>query len=223
MTNETAAELSHSDVRAPWLFQPTQHRSIARALPSGVIWTYAAGIAGALLVVIVGILAALVSTGMWFFNRDVSVLDNIRTVSNGALWVLVPVVLVAGIGAAVYAATTRKSLMRSAIGVAAAGATGALMFFFLETPGWVVATLAVGWAVGMPADRPGRIALRAIPPYLGAAALILRLPKLGQLTGLQLAAVVLLSPLVAALLVWLMDALWVGGTRRSQPKEEPEQ
>jgi len=97
------------------------------------------------------------------------------------------------------------------------------MFFFMDSPGWAAATLAVGWGAGMPADRPGRIALRTIPPYLLAAALILRFPKVGALTGLQLTAVVLLSPLVAALLVWLMDALWVGGTRRSQPQKETEE
>lgn len=222
MTNNSTTGVAPSKTTVPWFFQPTQHRSIARALPSGVIWTYAAGLAGAVVVLVVGLLAALVSTGMWIFNRDVSVLDTIRTVAGGAIWVLVPVALVAGIGAAIYASTTRKSLVRSAVGVAAGTATGAIMFLFMESPGWAAATLAVGWGAGMPADRPGRIAIRTIPPYLLAAALILRFPKIDQLSGLQLAGVVLLSPLVAALLVWLMDVLWVGGTRRSRPKEEGE-
>lgn len=206
-----------------WFFRPTQHRSIAKALPSGVIWTYAAGGASAVLVLLVGVVAALVSTAMWFFDRDVMVLDNARSISGAAVWVLVPVALGAGIAAAIYAATTRKSLVRSAVGLAAGAVTAAILFAFLESPAWIVAALAVGWGAGLPAERVGRIALRTIPAYLLCSAAILRFPKLPQLSGLQLAGIVLVSPIVAALLVWLTDALWVGGTRRAKPTESVEE
>ena len=210
--------------KAPWFFRPTQHRAIARALPSGVVWSYAAGLAQVVIILVLGIVTALVSSVMYLLNNDVSVLDNIRTVVGGAVWVLTPVVLVVAIGAVVYAATTRKSLVRSAVGVAAAAVAGSGLFLVFGASTWVAATLAVGWGAGLPAERPGRVALRIIPPLALSAvpAVYQRLGRIDGLAAWELLLIVLLSPLLAALWVWLSDLLWVAGTARSKTPTEVE-
>lgn len=220
----TNSETQRSVDTPSWFFRPTQHRAVAKALPSGVVWSYAAGAAQLAVLLVVGILTALVSAVMYLFDNDVSILDNIRTIGGGAIWVLTPIVLAIAIGAAVYAATTRRSLVRSSVGIVAAAIAGAGLFLVFSASTWIAATLAVGWGAGLPAERPGRIALRIIPP-LALSAVPAVYQRLGRIDGLafwELALIVLVSPILAAVWVWLADLLWVAGTGRSKAPVEVE-
>ena len=70
--------------------------------------------------------------------------------------------------------------------------------------GLIVAGLGLGWAIAVPAERIGRIAVRAVT----ALAVALAAPSFESLSGAMLALVLALSPWVAALLFWVSDGAW---------------
>ncbi|MGH8874967.1 MAG: hypothetical protein ACRDVM_06925, partial [Acidimicrobiia bacterium] len=97
-----------------------------------------------------------------------------------------------------------RALAGSAVAVAVGGGLA-----LLGSPWFAAAGLAAGWAVAVPADRAGRVALRALP--LLVASLIA--PSWDDLTLWWRVLTLAVSPAGAALAVWALDSLWVGGAR----------
>ncbi len=104
---------------------------------------------------------------------------------------------------AAYASTEGGSRRRAAVG-ASGGLAVMAGYLLLGSSGLVLAGLALGWALAVPAERVGRVGARSVPSLLVA----LVMPRIDALPVLMLVAVLLVSPWAATLLGWLGDGAW---------------
>lgn len=195
-----------------WGLQPVTTQTVARALPPALLWAYVSAVAAALAVGVVALLATIISGAVWVFSRETEIGESVSGSVGVALWIVGPLALGAAVGAAAYASTKQRSFPRSLVGTVAALAMGAGLLS-LDASGFAAGALAFGWAVAIPADKPSRIALRGLP-LLALAAILTTATwgRVGDLAVWQLGLVLALSPLVAALWVWLADWGWSVGS-----------
>ncbi len=203
-------------------FRPIKHRTVIKALRPALVWAYVAAFIAALLVGLVGLLALVVASGVWVFNRELAIGGSAGEVIRYGLWVAGPVTVGVAVAGAAYGSTESRSFPRTVAGTVVGVAIGAALLG-VGASGFAAAGLAAGWASAMPANRPGRIAARGLPMLIAAVvATVWPLGRIDDLGRGLLVAVLLLSPLVAAVLVWIGDALWVAVLgRKEEPKADP--
>ncbi|MDH3306825.1 MAG: hypothetical protein OEO77_04830, partial [Acidimicrobiia bacterium] len=161
-------------VAPPGFFRPITNRTVAKALPPALAWSYVAAIAGAVLLGAIAALALAVAAIVWIFNRELVIGNEVREVMNLGLWLTGPLVVGAAVGAAAYGSTEKRSFPRTAIGTGVAVAIGVALLG-LKASGFAAGALAVGWALAIPSDRLWRVAARGFP-LLIAAVLFAGLP-----------------------------------------------
>lgn len=189
-----------------WFWDP-EPGLVRRAVGIAVMWAYVAAfgvlvlgaIAGLVLVASSGILYLANFGERTFVLRDV--LDPLRYV---ALFVI-PL----GFGAAVWAAafgSTRSGSFARAVFATAIGLLVGLLFHLLDFSGALLAALATGWAVALPADHVGRWGVR------GGIGVLLAVfsPRWEGLTLTNGVVLLVLTPIVAGVIVWLADYVWFG-------------
>lgn len=184
------------------------NRDVARALPSSLLWSYASILAAAVLLAAVGILAFAMYGGLWIFDRGRPVAVPAWEALSVAAWVAGPVALAGAVWGAAYASTLDRSVPRTMVGTVVALMVGAGLLA-LGSSGFAVASLAMGWAIAIPSDSFGRVGARGLVPVFAALALLAaEFGRIRELRLWQVMVAVGLSPLLAALWVWVSDALW---------------
>jgi hypothetical protein len=180
---------------------------VARSVTIAALWSMVAALIGALIVVVAGLVTAAIVGVAWLVSNggaDLADTALIWRVATVATWIVAPVAVLVAVWVAAYASTEWGSRPRALAGTAAAGlALGA--YLLLGSSGLLVAGLGLGWAVAIPAERISRVAVRGITSLLVA----LVAPGLASLSGPTVALLLVVSPWVAALLVWLSDRGWV--------------
>lgn len=177
---------------------------------------------GGLVVVAAGLVAAVVAGVAWLVGRgsgEPAGIDTVWRVVTFASALAAPLVIGLAVWVAAYGSTERGSRRRALVGAAAA-AVGGAAYLLLGSSGLVLAALALGWSVAVPAERVGRIAARAVLSL--AAALFM--PAMGDLAGGWLVLVLVASPWVAVAFMLAGDAAWSVFTRflASRASETPE-
>ena len=176
-----------------------------------------AAVVGAIVVLLAGLVGAAIVGIAWLVSGGSAGLADpalIWRVASVAIWIVAILVMGVAVWVAAYASTEWGSRPRALAGVAAA-ASAAGAYLLLGSSGLALAGLAFGWAIAIPAERVGRIAARAVPSLLVA----LLAPALEPLSGPALALALVVSPWLAALLVWLADLVWVFVTKRLAQSE----
>ncbi len=198
-----------SPLEAPEGFlQPITTRAVAKALPLALLWAYVAAVAAAVVVGVVALLTLVVAAAVWVFKRNLSIGGSVGEAVGVAVWIVGPLASGAAVGAAAFASTRRRSLPRTALGTGAAIAVGGSLLA-LGASGFALAALALGWSVAIPADKAGRIAVRGLPMlFVAVAATASTWGRIADLGVWQLVLVLIVSPLLAAVWVWLADAGW---------------
>ncbi len=190
-----------------WLWEPSRD-AVRRAVWVGVVWAYVGGVAaGLLLALAAGV--ALAANGIIYLadygTRTFSVSDVVAPV-RVVFWLVVPAAFAIALWSAAYVSTTRQSWIRGSAGIVAGGVV-ALLFHITGLSGALLAGLGLGWAVALPAEHPARWAARAVLPVLIGAVVF---PAWAGL-GLPIVILILvLSPALAALFVWLPDIAYAG-------------
>lgn len=199
-------------------FRSVTNRTVARALRPALVWAYVAVVVAALLIAIVALVALLVAAVVWIFDRDLSIGGSVGDVVQYALWVAGPVTVGVAVAGAAYGSTESRSFPRTVAGTVVGVALGAALIG-VGASGFAAGGLAAGWSIAIPADRSSRIAARGLP--MVALAILATFWQLGTMAdaGLwPLIAVLAVSPLLAALVVWAGDAAWAALAGR---KPEP--
>jgi hypothetical protein len=80
----------------------------------------------------------------------------------------------------------------------------AVGLLLLDSSGLLAAGLAIGWALAIPAESPTHIAARSLPVLVVA----LIVPRLDDLSTSTLVAYLAVSPLAAAISVYLGNLPW---------------
>jgi hypothetical protein len=187
------------------LFEAPPTRSVARSLLVACLWSLALVVAGALAVGVVALIAAGVGWVVRLTGGDVAgtVTEHAAVVAS---WTVGVVSVIALIWVAAYASTGWGSWRRAALGVVAGLALG-VGYTLLGASLGIVVALATGWAMAIPSEKAGRVAVRAVPGLLVGVA------SLPSTTARLLA--LLLSPWAAAALVLVGDLAWTV-SRRSE-------
>lgn len=203
-------------------FRPVEHRLVARALRPALVWAYVAVLVAALLVAVVGLLALVVAAGVWVFNRDQSIRGSAVEVIQYGLWVAGPVTVGVAVAGAAYGSTESRSFPRTVTGTLIGVGLGAALLG-VGASGFAAAGLAAGWGSAIPADRTSRIASRGLPMLVAAVvATVWPVGRIADLGRGPLVLVFALSPLIAALVVWVGDAAWAAvAGRKQEPKSSP--
>jgi hypothetical protein len=177
-----------------------------------------ASLVGATVVVLVGLIAAAVVGVAWLVSSGDSSLANLDLVWQSvgvATWIVAGLVMAVSVWVAAYSSTEWGSRPRAFLGIAGA-AVATAAYYLLGSGGLVLAGLGMGWAIAIPAERIGRLAGRAVVCL--SAALVM--PAIDALPGGLLAIVIVASPWAAALLCWVVDALWaLMMKRRTDPAD----
>lgn len=180
---------------------------VVRSVTIAALWSMVAALIGALVVVLAGLVGAAIVGIAWLVSNgraDLADTALIWRVATVATWIVAPISVFVAVWVSAYASTEWGSRPRALVGTAAAGlALGA--YLLLGSSGLVVAGLGLGWAVAIPAERISRVAVRGTTGLLVA----LVAPGLAALPGPTLAVLLVVSPWLAALLVWVSDRVWV--------------
>ena len=176
---------------------------MARPLAVTVLWTFAAALVGALIIGLAALIVGGFTWVVWIFDRATSVTGAMADTVRIGGWIFAPIGLAAAVWAAAYGTTQQDSLPRTLIAapVAIGVAVGMLL---LGSSGLLAASLGIGWALAIPARTTVQVAARALP--LLVAALVV--PDLGELSVPRVVAILLISPLVAAVVVLVADLPW---------------
>lgn len=200
-------------------FQPMPIRDVTRSLPPALAWAYASLAMGAVLLAAVGLISFLALGSLWLFDRSREVADPMWSAVITAAWVAGPVAIGAAVWGAAYASTTHRSVPRSLIGLLGGTGVGAGLLA-MGASGFAIAALAVGWGVAIPAHNLGRVAFRALVPVAIAVGLIgWTWGSIESYRPWQLAVLIIVSPPIAALWVWLADAIWMAARAARSPAE----
>lgn len=176
---------------------------IARPLAVAVLWAFAVAIAGGALVGLGALIAGGVALVMGLFNDSVSASAAMGETLRIAAWIFAPIGLGVAVWVAAYGSTEEGSLPRTI--VAAPAAVGvAVGLLLLDSSGLLAAGLAIGWALAIPAESPTHIAARSLPMLVVA----LIVPRLDDLSTWTLVAYLAVSPLAAAISVYLGNLPW---------------
>ena len=165
-----------------------------------------AALVGAVVVLFVGLVVAAVVGIAWLTSNGEAALADTGVIwqaATWATWVVAVLAIAVSVWVAAYASTEWGSRPRALVAIVAT-AVAVAAYFFLGSSGLIVAGLGLGWAIAIPAERIGRIAVRAVT----ALAVALAAPSFESLSGAMLALVLALSPWVAALLFWVSDGAW---------------
>lgn len=193
----------------PGFLRPMSMRGVSRALPSALTWAYVTLIVGAILLTAVGLGSYLVLGALWLFDRSREVAAPTWAAVGTSAWVAGPVAVGAAVWGAAYASTTARSVPRSVVGTVAAVAVGSGLLA-LGASLFAFAALAIGWALAIPAHSVGRIAARgAVPTAVAVLAMTWGWGQIDTYLLWQVAVLLVASPPVAALWVWLSDAVWM--------------
>lgn len=184
--------------RPPWSGLP-----LLRSLGPALVWSYLGAFGAAAALLVLALIAGLLFGAIWIFDRDIDVGGRVGALVTGAGWVLAPVVAAVATGAAAYVSSRSRSWGRTLLGSLVALAVGGGLLL-IDRVGWAMAGLAAGWGVVVPAQRFARIAWRVLPPI----GLALAGPTQSGLPIPGLLIRLVASPLVAAVLFWLLDAVW---------------
>lgn len=176
------------------LFRSPPTRSVGRSLLVACLWSLGLVFVDALALAVVAIV---VFTATSVSQSGGNVLYAV-IIAAWVVWIGSGIVL---IWVAAYASTGWGSRWRTALGVLVGLALG-VGYTLLGAPLGVIVGLAAGWAVVIPAEKAGRVAVRALP------ALLVGLLSLPNLSGPVTVGLVALSPWIAALLVLLGDGAW---------------
>jgi hypothetical protein len=184
----------------------------ARAVLIAALWSMVAALAGVVVVVFVGLVAAAVVGVAWLTSNGGSALADTTVIwqaATVATWVVAALVVAIAVWVAAYASTEWGSRRRALVAIAGAG-MAMVAYYLLGSSGLVVAGLGLGWAIAIPAERVGRVAIRAVVSLLVA----LLAPAFESLSGGVLALGLALSPWVTALLFLFSDGTWTFMTKR---------
>jgi hypothetical protein len=157
------------------------------------LWSLALVLLGAFALGVV----ALVALGITSLTGRGDVLDAVGL----AGWVITTIAGATLVWVAAYASTGWGSRRRTIVGVGVGLALGA-GYTLLGAELGVVAGLAMGWAVVIPAEKTERVVARSLP------ALLVGVVSIPGMTRLGFGGVVAASPWAAALLVLIGDAAW---------------
>ena len=189
------------------MMRPPGRGVVARSVTIAALWSMVAALIGALIVVLAGLVGAAIVGVAWLVSNggaDLADTALIWRVATVATWIVSPLAVFVAVWVSAYASTESGSRPRALVGSAAAGlALGA--YLLLGSSGLLVAGLGLGWAVAIPAERISRVAVRGITSLLVA----LVAPGLASLSGTTVALLLVVSPWLSALLVWLSDRVWV--------------
>lgn len=190
-----------------WLWAPSRD-AVRRAVWVGVVWAYVGAVAaGLLLALAVGV--ALAANGIIYladYGSRTFLLSDVVAPVRVVFWLVVPAAFGIAIWSAAYVSTSRQSWMRGLAGLVAGGVV-ALLFHLTGLSGALLAGLGLGWAVALPAEHPARWAVRAVLPVLLGAVV---LPAWNGLGLPVVILILLLSPSLSALFVWLSDIAYAG-------------
>jgi hypothetical protein len=176
---------------------------IARPLAIAVLWAFAVAFAGGALVGLSALIAGGVALVMGLFNDSASASAAMGETLRIAAWIFAPIGLGVAVWVAAYGSTEEGSLPRTI--VAAPAAVGvAVGLLLLDSSGLLAAGLAIGWALAIPAESPTHIAARSLPMLVVA----LTVPRLDDLSTWTLVAYLAVSPLAAAISVYLGNLPW---------------
>ncbi len=188
------------------LFDSPPVRSVGRTLLVGVVWSIVIVLVSAALLGVVSLIAggvALLTSG--------PAVETMANAARTAAWVIGSLDVVVLVWVVAYASTGWGSRRRTLLG-AAAGLGIAIGYLLLGSFGGPMAGLAIGWGVVIPAERPGRVAARVIPAVIAA---VFAPGSASPGPGVIVATAVLSAP-IAALFVYLGDAVWSLVARRLQ-------
>ena len=189
--------------REQGFFAPVPSGGLLRPLGVAVLWAFAAALAGGAIVGLASLLAAVITGVVWLFDRSVSVPGAMGDTLRIAAWIFAPVGIAISVWVAAYGSTQEGSIPRSLVAAPAAIAVAAGLLF-LDSAGLLAAALGLGWGLAIPAGSPMRAAARGLP--LLVAALVVA--RLGELSGSEILVYLLLSPIAAAVTVFLADLPW---------------
>jgi hypothetical protein len=176
---------------------------IARPLAVAILWTFAAAVAGGVIVGLASLIAGGVALVMGLFNDSVSATASMGETLRIAAWIFAPIGLSVAVWVAAYGTTEQGSLPRTI--VAAPAAVGvAVGLLLLDSSGLLAAGLAIGWALAIPAESPTHVAARALPMLVVA----LIVPRLDDLSTWTMVAYLAVSPLAAAISVYVGNLPW---------------
>lgn len=203
------------------VFRAPVRGALRRSLIIAALWSMVGALVGALIVVVAGLTSGAVVGIAWLVSAGTAELadpDLIWRVATITSWVAGPLVVGLAVWVAAYASTEWGSRPRALAGTAAA-LIGMAAYALLGSSGFVVAGLALGWSIAVPAERVARIAARAILSLIA----VLFLPQIDTLSGGVLVVVLVSSPWLTALLVWLGDWAWrlVARRWRGKTRETP--
>ncbi|MBT8212667.1 MAG: hypothetical protein KJN71_05945 [Acidimicrobiia bacterium] len=175
---------------------------IHRPLAVAVLWSW-------LVLAAATVIIATTSLVGWGVSYVVSWFGSVTPgfpweVAYGMAAVLAPFLLAATAYAASYASAERNMVLRALVGTM----TGVVALIVLVRAGRPIAVfgaLTVAWAFAAPFEHWGRAVLRLLVP----SALIAFGLWLEATTWLQLALVAAISPVAAAITVWIGDMVWV--------------
>ena len=193
-----------SSSRGPWLVAP-EPGVARRALLIAVAWAYVAALAAAIAIAFSALIALIVVLVVYlvdYGNREMeyaAVMGPAQVVA----WMAIPLAAGLAIWTAGYGATQSDSIRRTVVGIAAAGMTGMAMWLIgsLALP---MIVLAVGWAIAIPVEHPGRWIARIVV----AVALLPLFPGWAGAGADVVAVSVAVSPVVAGTSVFLGDLGW---------------
>lgn len=205
--------------RPSGFFQAMPMADVTRALPPALLWAYVSMIFTAILLAAVGVISAAVLGVMWLFDQGRAIADPAWTAVTRAALFAGPAALGAAVWGAAYASTTSRSIPRSMAGTAAAVIAG-VGLLALDASSFAMAALALGWAIAIPAHNLGRVAWRGLVPLI-VALMVLSLSwgRVGNLDLWQIMLAVVVSPPLAALWIWLADAVWMAARSSGKPSD----
>jgi len=186
------------------LFDSPPVRSVGRTLLIAVVWSVVLVLVSAAMLGIV----ALIAGGVGLATSGSGVETMVNT-ARAAGWVIGSLDVVVLVWVAAYASTGWGSRRRALLG-AAAGLGIAIGYVLLGSLGGPMAGLAIGWGIVVPAERPGRVAARALPALIAAVFV----PGPASAGPAVIVSVAVLSAPIAALFVYLGDAIWSAVARR---------
>ncbi len=190
-------------------FRSPPKGGVVRPLAVAVIWTYAAALAGSVIVGLAAVIAGAFAAVAGVFSDGISISASIEDTLGVAIWITAPIVVGVAVWVAAYGATSEGSVPRAIVAAPVAVGT-AVALYLLESTGFLVAGLALGWALAVPAGSPTEAAARGLPLLVAA----LFVPGLGDLPGGWTILIVAASPPIAALGVFVGQMPWHPGRRR---------
>lgn len=188
------------------VFRAPVRGAVRRSLIIAALWSMVGALVGALVVVVAGLVSGAVVGVAWLVSAgeaDLADPDLIWRVATTSSWVAGPLVVGLAVWVAAYASTEWGSRPRALAGSAAA-LVGMAAYALVGSSGFLVAGLALGWSIAVPAERVARVAARAVLSLIAA----LFLPRIDSLSGGILVVVLVASPWLTALLVLVGDRAW---------------